>query len=300
MGVDGVLLLDKMSGITSNAALQRVKRLLRAVKAGHVGTLDPLASGLLPVCLGEATKFSSGMFFADKAYDADIALGITTATGDSEGDVISRQPVSVTAAEVAAVLPRFVGVIAQTPPMYSALKRGGKPLYAYAREGRTVELTPRPVTIHAIELLGLNGDRLRCHVRCGKGTYIRVLAGDIGRALGCGASLAGLRRVSVGEFDVVDAVTLGQLEAMTQAERDGCLHPVDSMLAGLPSLVLQAEDASRVVTGQACQLRGSNVSGPLRLYADGGRFLGVGEMSPEGKLAPKRLVAATAGAAAVT
>src|SRR5688500_5798821 len=200
--VDGVLLLDKPLGLTSNAAVQRVRRLLAASKAGHVGTLDPLASGLLPVCLGEATKFSTGMFGADKAYLTEVTLGVMTTTGDAEGQITARAPVKVTQPQVAAALHRFTGPIQQTPPIYSALKYKGKPLYAYARKGEEVEIKPRPVTIHHIELLEFAPPRLRLKIICGKGTYIRVLAEDIGHYLGCGGSLAALRRVAVGPFGI--------------------------------------------------------------------------------------------------
>jgi tRNA pseudouridine55 synthase len=211
--IDGVLLLDKPSGITSNSALQCAKRLLQATKVGHVGTLDPLASGLLPLCFGEATKFSGGMFLADKSYLAEVTLGLTTTTGDAEGEVLSRSSEIPQRSEIEAVVPRFIGPIMQTPPMYSALKRNGKPLYAYARAGEKIEIEPRPVVIHDIHVLSVAGDRLQLNVRCGKGTYIRTLAEDIGHALGCGASLSGLRRTTVGAFEVAASIGLEELEA---------------------------------------------------------------------------------------
>ena len=217
--VDGVLLLDKPTGITSNAAIQRVKRLFNAAKAGHVGTLDPLASGLLPVCLGEATKFSTDTFSADKSYAADVLLGVTTTTGDTEGEVTARRAVAVTQDQVVAVLARFTGALQQMPPMYSALKRDGKPLYAYARAGQTVEREPRSITIYAIDLLNFAAERFKISVRCSKGTYIRVLAEDIGGALGCGATLEGLRRTRVGAFGLQHAVSLTDLEDLPEAQR---------------------------------------------------------------------------------
>lgn len=289
--VDGVLLLDKPVGITSNAAIQRVKRLLLAAKAGHVGTLDPLASGLLPVCLGEATKFSTSTFGADKRYDAEILLGVTTTTGDTEGEVTSRQLVAVSRSQVESALKQFTGTIGQTPPMYSALKRDGKPLYAYARAGQTVALEPRNIIIHDIALCGFSSDRLQVSVHCSKGTYIRVLAEDIGRVLACGATLAALRRVSVGEFDVARAVCLERLEAMAAAQRIATLLPVDSLVSALPEIMLEAGLVRRMVMGQAGQVEGTVRSGTVRLYDHNQRFLGLGEVQPGGRLVPKRLVA---------
>ena len=289
--VNGVLLLDKSTGITSNAAIQRVKRLFAAAKAGHVGTLDPLASGLLPVCLGEATKFSTDTFSADKSYQAEVLLGVTTATGDTEGEVTSRLAVAVSRDEVVAVLRRFTGVLAQIPPMYSALKHAGKPLYAYARAGQTVERIARSITIHEIALLGVAAERLTISVTCSKGTYIRVLAEDIGRALGCGATLAGLRRTRVGVFGVRDAVTLDQLEASSIAHRTAALLPVDTLVSGLPALVLTTDSVTRIVKGQSAQAAALGCEGTVRLYDPHGRFLGLGELLPGGRLLPKRLVA---------
>ncbi len=290
--VDGVLLLDKPAGITSNAALQRVKRLLHAAKAGHVGTLDPLASGLLPVCLGQATKFSTGIFGADKTYEAEILLGVTTTTGDTEGEVTARQSVAVTRDQVDMVLRRFTGTIEQTPPMYSALKRNGKPLYAYARAGLTLAITPRRITIHSITLHRHAGERLQISVRCSKGTYIRTLAEDIGRVLGCGATLAGLRRVAVGAFDLKSAATLEQLESLPVAQRLACLLPVDCLLSSLPELVLEPDLARRLVNGQSGQIESPWNPGCVRLYDRNRRFLGLGELQLEGRLVSKRLVAA--------
>jgi len=290
--VEGVLLLDKPVGITSNAALQRVKRLLHAAKAGHVGTLDPLASGLLPICLGEATKFSTDTFGADKNYDAEVLLGVTTTTGDNEGEVTARQSVAVTRDEVDRVLRRFTGTLEQTPPMYSALKRDGKPLYAYARAGLTLAIAPRTITIHSITLHRYAAERLHISVRCSKGTYIRTLAEDIGRVLGCGATLAGLRRSAVGAFDLESAVTLGQLEALSAAQRLACLLPVDCLLSSLPELLLGPDLARRLANGQSGQIESPGSPGCVRLYDLNRRFLGLGEIQPEGRLVSKRLVAA--------
>lgn len=296
--VDGVLLLDKPIGITSNAAIQRVKRLFNAAKAGHVGTLDPLASGLLPVCLGEATKFSTAAFGADKNYDAEILMGTTTTTGDTEGEVVLRRTVAVSRDQVVAVLQRFTGALEQTPPMYSALKRDGKPLYVYARAGQTVAREPRSITIHDIVLHDLAAERFRIGVRCSKGTYIRVLAEEIGRALGCGATLAGLRRTAVGAFGLEHAVTFAHLEAVPAAQRPACLLPVDSLVLALPALVLAADLVRLVATGQAVQIEVAGRTGLFRLYDQNGRFLGLGETRPQGLLLPRRLVAtAVAGPA---
>ena len=289
--VDGVLLLDKPVGITSNGAIQRVKRLLRAAKAGHVGTLDPLASGLLPVCLGEATKFSTGTFGADKSYDAEILLGVTTTTGDTEGGVTSRRVAAVARDRVEDVLRKFSGPIAQTPPMYSALKRNGKPLYAYARAGQTVDREPRNITIHSIVTRGFAFDRLQISVHCSKGTYIRVLAEDIGQALGCGGTLAGLRRTTLGAFDLAQAVTLERLEGWAETRRLECMLPVDSLVQGLPRMVLNAEAVRRLQMGQANQLDDTNINGLIRLYDMNQQFLGLGDVLHGGRLVAKRLLA---------
>jgi tRNA pseudouridine55 synthase len=217
--VDGVLLLDKAAGVTSNAALQGVRRLYRAAKAGHTGTLDPLATGLLPVLFGEATKFGRELLDADKTYAAEIALGASTTTGDAEGDVVERRPVTSTRADIDRVLAGFRGEGAQVPPMYSALKRDGRPLYDYARAGKSVERAARPITIHELTLDAAAGDRLAVTVRCSKGTYIRVLAEDIGRSLGCGAHLARLRRLAIGPFSVAEAATAEGLAALDPVAR---------------------------------------------------------------------------------
>jgi tRNA pseudouridine55 synthase len=292
--VDGVVLLDKPIGITSNAAIQRVKRLFGAAKAGHVGTLDPLASGLLPVCMGEATKFSTDAFGADKTYEAELLLGVTTATGDTEGEVLTRLPVAVTCGQVLAVLRRFTGLLSQVPPMYSALKRDGKPLYAYARAGQTVERVPRSITIHDIALLGMAAERVRISVRCSKGTYIRVLAEDIGRDLGCGATLAGLRRTTLGVFEIRQAVALDELEGAAAAQKMAFLLPVDSLVSGLPVLTLTADVAARMLKGQSVQPVVGGSQGVFRLYDVHGRFLGLGELQPGKRLVPKRLIAESA------
>jgi tRNA pseudouridine55 synthase len=286
--VDGVLLLDKPLGLTSNDALQKARRLFSAAKGGHTGTLDPLASGLLPLCFGEATKFSADLLDADKTYEAVIKLGVTTDSGDAEGTVIATAAVDVSEDDVFRVLPQFTGAIRQVPPMHSALKRNGRPLYELARQGIEVERESRMVTIHAIDCLSFGGDSLTLRTACSKGTYIRVLAADIGQALGCGAHLAGLRRTRVGDLDLGAAVTLAQLEALDEAGRAGCLQPVDTLLRSLPAATLEGEAAERFRHGNPVDLP-AGLSGKIRVYVDG-RLIGVGEPAPDGRLWPKRLV----------
>jgi len=290
--VDGVVLLDKPSGLSSNAALQKVRRLYNAAKGGHTGTLDPLASGLLPLCLGEATKFSQTLLDADKAYIARVRLGETTDTGDAEGEVQLRRPVSVELAQIEAVLLRFSGEITQIPPMYSALKRDGKPLYEYARAGVTLERTPRQVRIHEISVSDFDGRDFDLSVACSKGTYIRTLAEDIGEALGCGAHLVALRRTRIGSFNIEDAVPLQVLEdAQTRAV---ALASADLLVRNLPAVELDEVAAGAFNHGQSVQLP-SGGEGLVRVFAAGG-FLGLGRWEPEGRLAPHRLVASTSGA----
>jgi tRNA pseudouridine55 synthase len=245
----GVLLLDKPVGLSSNDALQKAKRLLRAEKAGHTGTLDPLASGLLPLCFGAATKFSQVSLDADKAYRATLKLGVTTTTADGEGEVLQTGEVTVDRAVIDAACARFTGPIDQTPPMHSALKHEGRPLYEYARAGIELERASRRVTIHAIDIVDWQADVLVLDVRCSKGTYIRTLAADIGEALGCGAHLAGLRRTASGPLTLMGAVTLDALEAMAEAEREALLQPADLLLADWPQVRLDSENAGRFLSG---------------------------------------------------
>jgi tRNA pseudouridine55 synthase len=286
--VDGVLLLDKPVGLTSNDALQKARRLYSAAKGGHTGTLDPLATGLLPLCFGEATKFSADLLDADKTYKAVLKLGVRTDSGDAEGEVIATAAVDVKIREIFSVLPQFTGDIRQIPPMHSALKRNGRPLYELARQGIEVERAPRAVTIHAIDCLGFAGDRLTLRVACSKGTYIRVLAADIGQALGCGAHLVALRRIAVGDLDLNGAVTLAELEALDEAGRAGRLQPVDALLRSLPIMVVEGESAERFRHGNPVDLQ-PGLAGKIRGYA-GNRLIGVGEPGPDGRLWPKRLV----------
>ena len=251
--VHGVLLLDKPLGLSSNDALQKAKWLLRAEKAGHTGTLDPLATGVLPLCFGAATKFSQLHLDADKTYETTVRLGIKTSTADAEGEVIAQRPVTCTVGQVVEVLDRFMGPITQVPPMYSALKKDGKALYEYARAGETVEREPRHVVIHDLELLEvqLDGDTpfLRLRLTCSKGTYIRTLGEDIAEALGCGGHLSALRRVATGPFEEAGCVTLEDLTSMDEPQREARLMPVQSLLGDHTTVTLDIENAGRFLSG---------------------------------------------------
>jgi len=286
--VDGVLLLDKPIGLTSNDALQKARRLFSAAKGGHTGTLDPLATGLLPLCFGEATKFSADLLDADKTYEAVLKLGVTTDSGDAEGRVVASAAVDVTENDIFRVLPMFTGDLQQIPPMHSALKRDGRPLYELARQGIEVEREARAVTIHRLECLAFAGDSLSLRVACSKGTYIRVLAADIGRELGCGAHLTALRRTVVGDLDLANAVTLAELEALDEAGRLAHLQPVDALVHTLPIVTVEGEAESRFRHGNPVDLP-AGLSGKIRVYA-GGQLIGVGEPGSDGRLWPKRLV----------
>ena len=286
--VDGVLLLDKPIGFTSNDALQKARRLFSAAKGGHTGTLDPLATGLLPLCFGKATKFSADLLDADKTYEAVLKLGVTTDTSDAEGQVTATAPVNVALADIAPVLASFTGPIAQIPPMHSALKRDGRPLYELARQGIEVEREARAVTIYSIDLLAFAGDSLSLRVACSKGTYIRVLAADIGAMLGCGAHLTALRRTRVGDLDLDGAVTLAELEELDEAGRMAHLKPVDALLHTLPVVVVEGEAAQRFSHGNPVDLP-AGLSGKIRVYANG-RLIGIGEPGSGERLWPKRLV----------
>jgi tRNA pseudouridine55 synthase len=248
--VHGVLLLDKPLGLSSNDALQKAKWLMRAEKAGHTGTLDPLATGVLPLCFGAATKFSQLHLDADKTYEAVARLGVKTSTGDSEGDVIAQRPVpDITPQRLAEVRAQFTGTQRQLPPMHSALKKDGKALYEYARAGQEVEREPREVVVHDLQLDLIDAGSLRIRVRVSKGTYIRTLGEDIGEALGCGAHLLSLRRLATGPFDIAQCVTLAALEAMDEADRLACLRPVECLLPGHDRVTLGMEDAARFLSG---------------------------------------------------
>jgi tRNA pseudouridine55 synthase len=288
--VDGVLLLDKPVGVTSNRALQTARRLLDARKAGHTGTLDPMASGLLPVMLGEATKFSADLLEADKSYRATVRLGVTTATGDADGEVLERRAVALAPGAVEAALARFAGAIEQVPPMHSALKRDGRPLYELARAGVEVERAARPVTIHRLALVEQAGDTLVLDVDCSKGTYVRVLAEDIGAALGCGAHLAGLRRTRVGPLRIEDGVALEALEAMGREARRDCLRPLDELLQSLPSVRLDADLAQRFRQGQRLAIDAAPRGGRVRVYGADDALLGTATVNEWGVVGPERLI----------
>jgi len=295
--VHGVLLLDKPAGLSSNDALVRAKRMFNAPKAGHTGTLDPFATGLLPLCFGEATKFSQDLLEADKTYEAVVHLGITTDTGDTEGQVIAQQPVQCTGAAIEQVLAQFRGPISQVPPMHSALKRDGKPLYEYARAGITLERDARAVTIHHLELLEFVAPMLTIRVTCSKGTYIRVLGEDIGAALGCGAHLNALRRTGAGSLTLNGAVTLEQLEQAGEvADRRRLLLPVDGLLQSFAAVQLSDELARRFLQGQRLALGKESLAlppapGRVRVYrASDQALLGTALLQPYDVLAPERLV----------
>lgn len=286
--VDGVLLLDKSSGMTSNEALQKARRLFSAAKGGHTGTLDPMATGLLPLCFGEATKFAADLLEADKTYEAVLKLGVTTDSGDAEGQVIATSADIPEKRQVIESLPRFIGELSQIPPMHSALKRNGRPLYELARQGIEVVREPRLVRIYSIDCLEISGDMVSLRVKCSKGTYIRVLAADIGTMLGCGAHLVALRRIVIGKLLLDRALTLAQLEAMPEISRQQTLQPVDALLQSLPRLDLDAEEAKRFSHGNPVSLM-PEMSGKIRVYA-AGRLIGVGEPGQDSKLWPRRLV----------
>ena len=287
--VHGVLLLDKPLGLSSNDALQKAKRLYRAEKAGHTGTLDPLATGLLPLCFGAATKFSQISLDADKRYLASMKLGVTTTTADAEGEVLKRRDVNVTRADLEAACARLTGAIEQVPPMHSALKRDGRALYEYARAGIEVSREPRSVTIHHIEIVGGAHDEWQLDVQCSKGTYIRTLAEDIGELLGCGAHLAGLRRTGSGALTLKGALTLEQLAAMTEAERDAALAAADALVADWPEVRLGTEDAGRFLSG--VRRRTKLADAPyVRVYGPEPKaFLGGGHIT-SGELISTRLL----------
>lgn len=286
---DGVLLLDKPAGISSNAALQRVRRLYAWPKAGHTGTLDPLATGLLPICLGEATKFSHALLDADKTYEASIRLGFVSSTGDAEGVLEPYGRSDFSAGQLQQVLSAFLGPIDQIPPMYSALKKDGRPLYSYARAGETVARIPRKIIINTLHYIDNKEDVLTISVGCSKGTYIRVLAEDIGKALGCGGYLLALRRTAIRDLGLRDAIGLDQLGEMDEISRAAQLLPVDRLVDILPVVYLGKEASQRIINGLAVS-DASTEAGLVRLYDSTGSFLGVGERLVEGTLIPKRLV----------
>ncbi len=294
--VHGVLLLDKPVGFSSNDALIKTKRLLNAIKAGHTGTLDPFATGLLPLCFGEATKFSQDLLEADKTYTTVVHLGITTTTGDTEGEQLEQRAVDVSIEQIQAVLAQFTGPIQQVPPMYSALKRDGKPLYEYARAGVTLEREARAVVIHELELLDYSAPMLTLRVKCSKGTYVRVLGEDIGAALGCGAHLQALRRIQVGHLQLEKSITIASIEAMPEAARLELLDPVDALLSSFPAITLDEELSVRFLHGQRLALAKlmpdlPATPGRVRVYrASDRQLLGSAQLQEFGILAPERLI----------
>lgn len=289
--IDGVLLLDKPQGMSSNGAMQKARRLLNAQKVGHTGTLDPMATGLLPLCFGNASKFSADLLHADKAYEARVKLGVTIDTGDAEGTPLVTRAVTVSFADIEEVAKRFQGTIAQVPPMYSALKRNGEKLYEIARRGEVVEREARQVTIHELVVKDFDGESFTMIARVSKGTYIRVLAEDIGEALGCGAHLIALRRTMVGGLTIENAVTLESLEACESLdEARQKLAPVDTLLQSLPVVVLSRTEAERFMHGQRLAM-GLTIRGCARVYGPEENLLGIAQVNDRGVLQPERLIA---------
>jgi len=292
--ISGIFLLDKPLGYSSNGALQRVKRFFNANKAGHTGALDPLASGMLPICLGESTKFSSYLLDANKCYIATCKLGVTTTTGDTEGEVVQQRTVDVYDAErIRRVIEHFSGEIEQIPPMYSALKHNGTPLYKLARKGQEIERKSRRITIYNLEILRYHGDELDIRVHCSKGTYIRTLAEDIGEFLGCGAHLTALRREWVAGYKGLPMVSLELVEQLAEQgfdQLDAQLLPMETALKDFPQVELSADASFYICRGQQVFVANSPSSGLLRLYSHEKAFLGLGEVQSDGKIAPKRLI----------
>ena len=290
--VDGILLLDKRLGVSSNRALQEVKRLFNANKAGHTGSLDPLATGLLPLCFGEATKVSAMMLDDNKRYQVVVKLGVMTDTGDTEGKVIAEKPVpELSLDEIESCLQRFTGEIDQVPPMYSALKHNGRKLYELAREGKTIERKARRITIFELKLLHASSDSLKLDVSCSKGTYIRSLAEDIGHYLGCGGTVTELRRTHAGQFKIEDALTIEQCQKMDFEALISCLLDVDKPLDTMPAIELSTQQATLIKHGQQIDTEKTEAEtnqGMVRMYSEQ-VFLGLGEMLLNGKLVPKKI-----------
>lgn len=286
--VDGVLLLNKPRGLSSQQAVGCIKRLFSAKKAGHTGTLDPLADGLLPIGLGEATKFTQFLLDADKTYLATIALGAVTTTGDAEGEVLKERLVDLSREQIDQVIPKFIGAITQVPPMYSAIKLNGKPLYTYARNGQSIDRESRSIFINSLEVIDFIGSSLTVRVSCSKGTYIRVLAEDIGDALQCGAHLASLTREQAGQFRLSDAIGIDELERLDLAARRALLKPLDSFADTLPVLKLVDADKSRLLKGQSVTIE-QIINSQYRLFGLNGEFFGVGAVL-DGVLSAQRLL----------
>lgn len=291
--VSGIVLLDKPRGITSNTALQKVKRLFNAAKAGHTGSLDPLATGLLPLCLGEATKVSGFLLDADKRYIGTVKLGVKTSSADAEGDVIETRPVkNYSEKEIKSAIESFTGDLEQIPPMHSALKVDGQPLYKLAHQGIVIERKSRSVHIFSIEVLRYEGDEMDIAVHCSKGTYIRTLAEDIGEKLGCGAHLSALRRTATGPFDIADSITFAALETLAETgfdALDAILMPAEDALENWESINLSEIAAHYISQGQAVQVAKSPTSGLVRLFSEQQGFLGIGEIMDDGRVKPHRL-----------
>jgi tRNA pseudouridine55 synthase len=291
--VDGILLLDKPAGYTSNQVLSQAKRLLAAKKAGHTGSLDPLATGLLPLCFGEATKVSQYLLDSDKRYHAVFRLGESTTTYDAEGEVTARRPVNVSRADVEAAVRRFTGEIGQIPPMYSAIKREGKPLYELARAGVEIERAPRRVTVFEFKVIALDGSDLEVEIHCSKGTYVRALAHDLGEMLGCGAHVVRLARTGMGAFQLSEAISLAALAALPDpVARAALLVPGDRALAHLPVVQISDTAVYYFLQGQPVTAPRGKAAAAVRVYQAGERFLGIGELTVDGQLLPKRLVRA--------
>lgn len=293
--IRGILLLDKPKGVSSNEALQKVKGIFHAQKAGHTGSLDPLASGLLPICFGEATKFSDYILNADKSYATHCQLGVTTTTGDTEGEIVEKKAVpALTEQELINVLESFLGESEQLPPMHSALKKNGQPLYKLARQGIEVEREHRPIWIENIELTSFDGDQFSFNVTCSKGTYVRTLAEDIGNKLGCGAHVTDLRRYDLGVFHIDDSVSLEKLNALRDekafAELDEYIMPIETALTDLPDLVLSEDSAFYIKQGQAVLVPKAPTEGWVTLFDKQHQFIGIGEIQDDAKVKPRRLL----------
>ena len=298
--ISGILLLDKPAGITSNGALQRVKSLFFAQTAGHTGSLDPIATGILPICLGEATKFSGFLLNADKSYVAECQLGVVTRSGDTEGEVVSERPVEgVTEEKITQALQQFKGDIQQIPPMHSAIKVNGQPLYKLAHQGIEIEREPRQVTIFELEFISYDAEaeRMVIQVHCSKGTYVRTLVEDIGEVLGCGAHVTALRRTTLGPYLEQDVLTMEQLELIREEEDksglDQRLLSLDSAVDDYEAVVLDADSSYYIRQGQPVQISGAPDQGWIRIYNEQKEFLGVGEIDSDGRVAPRRLVASS-------
>jgi tRNA pseudouridine55 synthase len=293
--IHGILLLDKPAQMTSNGALQRVKRLFGAKKAGHTGSLDPLATGMLPICFGEATKLSQYLLEADKYYRVEITLGVRTNTGDAEGEIIETRPAShVTEEQIQAVIPSFLGDILQVPPMFSAIKMNGKPLYELARQGIEIERQPRAVHIHQLTLEEKQGTCATFFIHCSKGTYVRTIAEEVGEKLGCGAHVSQLRRVAVAPYEKAPMITLAELEQVQKEQGTNALQhyliPLESSVQGFPAIKLSTSAAFYLRTGQSVTVPHLPSEGLVRIFSEHADFMGIGEITNDGRVAPRRLL----------